>query len=129
MSDDSTNDDSEGEILSEDADVQSPSLTVDQVLETISNERRRYILKYFHQTDNDTAALDTLIDYVTTQEFDSTPSDREREELSTSIYHVHLPYLQDVGLIEYDERSDRVRFYHHPVVDEWLTAIANRNNR
>lgn len=128
MSDDSADDNSEGDVLPEDGDLQSPSLTVDQVLDTISNDRRRYILEYFYETDNDTATLDTLIESVMTQEFDSTPSDREQEELSTIIHHVHLPYLQDVGLIEYDERSDRVRFYHHSVLDEWLTDIANRNN-
>ncbi|ELY68128.1 hypothetical protein C489_09000 [Natrinema versiforme JCM 10478] len=69
------------------------------------------------RTDGDRVAHEDLVDHVVTRapEADSTGPDRERVE--TELRHVHLPKLDDAGLVDYDRQSGVVHIDRETTVE------------
>ena len=103
----------------------TPSL--DQVFDLLSNRRRRYALYYLYEQDDGVATLDELTDHVVALESrddDATVELGASEEFAvqvrTELQHVHLPKLEDAGVLEHDQRSETVRYWTQPSLEEWL---------
>lgn len=92
----------------------APSL--DAVFDVLSDRRRRYALYYLHGLTDGVATVDEIADHVLSRE--GTKVDRSR--IVTSLQHVHLPRLDDVGVLEHDARSETVRYWGQPSLEEWL---------
>ncbi len=99
-----------------------PSL--DLVFDLLSNQRRRYILYYLNDQQDAAVTVSELVDVVAEHEHrpDGSVSDpdEERDRIKMDIQHVHLPKLEDAGLIEHDQRSETVRYWTQPSVQEWV---------
>lgn len=71
---------------------------------------RRYVVSYL--LDRETAGLDELADVVTgwtTARDDGVASSTERDRLRIQLYHVHLPSLAAVDVLEFDSEERTVR--------------------
>ncbi|WP_408958472.1 hypothetical protein [Natrinema sp. 74] len=112
----------------------TPSL--DLVFELLSNSRRRYALYYLNEQSDGVASIENLTENVlalertadTTEANETTtlgsdgdrdPAERE-SEVQTELQHIHLPKLEDAGLLEHDRRSETVRYWSQPSLEEWL---------
>jgi hypothetical protein len=62
-----------------------------------------------------------LVDAVVAHEPETDAGDRET--IRTGLYHVHLPKLAEAGVIDYDTRSETVRYSQQPLLEECLTDI------
>lgn len=98
--------------------VEAPSL--DQIFDLLSNRRRRYALYYLRQVADGVATVDEVVDHVVSFQDDVEPTDEYRLSVRNSFRHVHLPKLNDAGVLEYDARSDAIRYWGQPSLDEWL---------
>ncbi|SEP94528.1 DUF7344 domain-containing protein [Natrinema salaciae] len=114
----------------------TPSL--DLVFELLSDSRRRYILYHLHDQSDGVATIENLTENVAaleqaTERGDAggksagglrADSDRgsadRRTDIQLELQHVHLPKLEDAGVIEHDRRSDTVRYWSQPSLEEWL---------
>lgn len=78
-------------------------VSLDAVLDVLSNERRRLVLEYLLQ-DYDSATVEELIDHVVTEirPLDDARPDELRSQVEVKLTHVHLPKTDDAGIIEYD---------------------------
>src|SRR6056297_1913865 len=101
----------------------TPSL--DLVFELLSNSRRRYALYHLNDQPDGVATLETLTENVVA--FDQQTGTRDGEHTTDrhasvrmALTHTHLPNLEDAGLLEYDRRSEMVRYWRQPSVEEWL---------
>ncbi|WP_306059592.1 DUF7344 domain-containing protein [Natronococcus wangiae] len=105
-------------------DETTPSL--DLVFDLLSNRRRRYALYYLYEQPDGVATVDELTDSVVTFEHRTADSETEgapdvrRETIQTELQHIHLPKLADAGMLEHDQRSDTVRYWTQPSLEEWL---------
>ena len=97
---------------------------IDDVLDTLSDEYRRYVLYYLRSAPAGEASVDALLDGVSTALAEN--RDENRSRVVTSLVHSGLPKLVDVGLIEYDARGEAVRFPGDPFVEVLLDVTANR---
>lgn len=75
----------------------------------LSHRRRRYALSYLQDVNDDVATLSELAEWMTTREADGR-GDRHGT-VATALHHVHLPKLVETGLIDYDARSETVRYH------------------
>ncbi|QLG48206.1 DUF7344 domain-containing protein [Natrinema halophilum] len=127
----------EGETAALTADT-TPSLSL--VFELLSNCRRRYALYYLNDQPDGVASVEALTenvltlertaetndadDAVTTSSTFDLGSDREPVDkqtgIRTELTHVHLPKLEDAGILEHDRRSETVRYWSQPSLEEWL---------
>lgn len=99
-------------------------LTQDLVFDILSSPRRRYVLYYLRETGA-AVALNDLAEQVAAWE-NETPvdelSDQERKRVYVSLYQTHIPKLDSVGIVEYDQQSGMVSLtdrVHR--IDDYLT--------
>lgn len=115
----------------------TPSLSV--LFDILSSSCRRYALYYLYDQADGVATVDELTDAIatfqntvtaqssgenTSEAANSSDFESEREEqrqrIRMELQHTHLPKLADIGILEYDQRSDTVRYWTQPSLEEWL---------
>jgi len=101
--------------------VRTPSF--DSLFDLLSERRRRYALYVLVGTDDGLADVETLADEVAMWEAranDATVTDSLRTTVAEELRTVHLPRLADADVVEYDARSDVVRYWRQPTLEEYL---------
>lgn len=82
------------------------SPVVDSVLESLSNNIRREVIRYFEDSNNgDTAQLEELATSICNR----VPSE-DRKQLIQTLHHQHLPRLDKNDWLEYDTRHGDIRY-------------------
>ncbi|MGQ3412936.1 DUF7344 domain-containing protein [Natrinema sp. LN54] len=86
------------------------SVPSDDVLSAVASEQRRAVLRSLDRTDGKTIAVGALTDRVAEAlRNGGVPDDEQRQRVRTALHHIHLPKLEDSGLIAYDTGTGRVR--------------------
>ena len=98
--------------------VESGDVSIDAALELLADQRRRLAIQYLRGAPDGVASFEELVDYVSTE----CPNDT-RKRLQTHLHHVSLPRLDKSGLIDYDHRSQTIRYHANSVVDELVESI------
>jgi len=102
-----------------------PRPFIDSVFDALADWRRREVCQYFVETDAESATVDQLAMLLLACE---RPAIEERDEpslddLAIQLEHQHLPKLDEAGVVDYDERSDTVRYWGQPTVEKWLEHV------
>ncbi|QLG27382.1 hypothetical protein HUG10_07395 [Halorarum halophilum] len=87
----------------------------DRPLEGLVREYDRYIL--YHLLEHESTEFDELVDVIAAIETGDTAAgspDAVRTRIAVELYHVRLPKLDDLGLIEYDHDSGIIRYGNPP---------------
>ncbi|MDZ7730153.1 MAG: hypothetical protein U5K37_03105 [Natrialbaceae archaeon] len=95
--------------------VQGESLSLDFVFELLASSRRRLVLYRLNEARDGTAKLEDLARYISVYENESS-----LESIQLALEHTHLPKLVAAGIVEFDPRSDTIRYWSHPSIEEWL---------
>ena len=111
---------SECPIVDEDGGVRS-RCDVNDLLRILADPRRREIVSALETYEDNWTDVDTLHGSLLTTSGKTNSSNWE-----TEIRHVHLPMLEDVGLIDYDGYSETIRYYRCDLVSDLLDAIQVR---
>lgn len=111
------------------ANVTDGEVLLDDVLDILASQRRRYILHCL-QTHVLPLALADVADEVAVYEHDTDITDISAEEVKRiyiSLYHTHIPKLAERGLVTYSQDRDLVTLSDN---GEQLRAleITNDNN-
>ena len=89
---------------------------LDSLFEVLANPQRRHALGYLVDADDGVATFPDVVDHVVAELGDST----DEERAAIDLHHTHLPKLEDENVVEYDERSETVRYRGGPAVTEWV---------
>ncbi len=100
------------------AEAYTPSLDV--VFDVLADKRRRFALYYLHESADETATIEEVAEYVASLEEPSCEPDVHRTRIVTSLQHAHLPKLEEAGVVEYDQRSETIRYWRQPSLEELL---------
>lgn len=95
------------------------SNSLDTLFLALADEQRRQVLQYFQTTADDITSVEELITYTLEEGSDGT----SHEQLELTFHHITLPKLADLGVIEYDARSQTVRYCGSPVLEQVLTVV------
>ncbi len=109
----------------------APSTTVDrarldEAFDALSNRRRRDVLYYLHQVNGREIDVYDIADTMTAWEVEcqeNVEPDHFRS-LLVSLRHVHLPKLDDIGALSYDEDRDTVEQTDSPILHDWVDLAA-----
>jgi len=91
------------------ASVTETSVSVDDLFDVLARPANRYVLTYLLQSEEPVYAHE-LVDYILDQtDAPDGLSDREyRGQIDSRLLHASLPKLEDAGLIDFDERRQRI---------------------
>ncbi|MFC4450320.1 DUF7344 domain-containing protein [Halorussus aquaticus] len=101
--------------------VRTPSF--DTLFDILAESRRRYALYTLLGTGDGLADVETVADEVAMWEArtdDDPITESLREEIADELREEHLPRLADADVVEYDARSDVVRYWRQPTLEEYL---------
>lgn len=88
-------------------------------LTVLADEHRRLVLQYLEETSNGVASRQELIDYMCTHSSGS----QDTGQVEIHLHHACLPKLSNAKLIEYDPRSETIRYRSHAIVEDLLDHI------
>lgn len=99
---------------------------IDTVFDALADWRRREVCQFFKEGDVSTATVDELAMLLAGCEPTGLhgPDGRTHEEFATELTETHLPRLDAAGVVDYDDRSDTVRYWGQPTVEKWLEHVA-----
>lgn len=82
----------------------------DDLFDSLSNRRRRYLLYHALSTDEDVLDLDDAAAVVERYENATTPPDvhLDAERIRIALHHAHLPRLDADGFLDYDPEAETV---------------------
>lgn len=110
--------------------MRESSERLDSELKVLSSRERREILDCFVGMDTETATVETLSDRLGRAWGDgggdqSPPT----EAIQAKLHHVHLPKLADCGFLEYDPRSNTVRYQPDERVEKLVQFVSDERDR
>lgn len=103
------------------------TLSFDTVFDILSNRRRRFAIHYLMGIDDGTADVDGIAERIAGWEresADAASDDSHERRVLMTLTEIHLPKLADANVVDYDVRSGSVRYWGHPVVEEYAEHVA-----
>ena len=102
------------------------SIPPDRILSAVANEYRLATLDALHSTPDTPMKYDALVDCVVDRirdEDTERASDEQRQRVRIALHHTHLPKLEELRLIEYDDNTGHVSFAGNELVQDVLTLV------
>ncbi|WP_458204681.1 DUF7344 domain-containing protein [Haladaptatus sp. NG-SE-30] len=112
-------------VLRAEPGVSRPSF--DDIFELLSERRRRFAIHHLSEIPDGVATLSDLVEQVVAWETETSPNDVPddyRRRVEASLHHTHLPKLADANIIDYDTRSESIRYWGQPVLEEYAEHVA-----
>ncbi|PCR91337.1 DUF7344 domain-containing protein [Natrinema ejinorense] len=82
--------------------------SIDQSFDVLRDPCRRSLCRYVMQTETAVITHEEAVDYVVDRVSASIETTPDRTAVATELRHIHLPKLDEAGLIEYDRESGAV---------------------
>lgn len=97
------------------------------VFEILSDHRRRITIAYLSESDADVHSFDDVVDHVVRIErlFGERRRDH-RDRVTVDVHHHHLPKLIDHGVVEYDPRTETIRYRGDQRLERHLVLAMER---
>lgn len=96
------------------------TLSLDATFDVLANAERRLILNYLTEAADHEATVDELVSHITQHHADRTGELPSRDSIEMRLHHIHLPKLTEVGLVEYDARTEQLRYWSDDRLEAWL---------
>lgn len=98
-------------------------LDVGEIFELLQNERRRWIIAFLKDHEDQATSLDVLAEYIAALENDvdvAQLSSSQRKRVYIALYQCHLPKLDDFGVVDFDKDRGTVELRDTAVLDPYL---------
>ncbi|MFA9518308.1 hypothetical protein ACERIT_14020 [Halopenitus sp. H-Gu1] len=89
-------------------DETDPTLSKDTVFGMLSNHRRRRVIEHLSEAEDGRMTIRDLSEVIAAEENDVSPAEvtyKQRKRVYTSLYQIHLPTLDDNGIVDYEKRE------------------------
>lgn len=88
------------------------------IFEVLAHGYRRRVCEVVASADREYFPIELLAERILESESGAeSPSDARVRSLTVKLYHVHLPKLDEAGLLEFDADTKAVTYEGHPVVE------------
>jgi hypothetical protein len=104
---------------------------LDVIFDVLTNHRRRFAF-YYLQEQGGVGDVDSLVNQVLSWEQNQpieVISGEEHDRVKAEFYHSHLPKLEESRLIEFDQRSETIRYADPPTILTRLLQLTKRLER
>lgn len=92
-----------------------------KLYDALANARRRQALRVLCESDAPLALADLAREVAAREESGTEASDEAIERVQISLYHVHLPKLEESGVVEFDPSQRTVSLAETSLpIERWL---------
>lgn len=107
---------SECQIIDSDGTVRR-TCDVDEIISLLADSRRRTVVRTLDTAPKNWTDRESLLESLPTSEA------MTADEWALEFAHVHLPLLEERGLVEYDAHSETIRYFECDLVSRVLGSI------
>jgi len=105
---------------------------IDDVFAALSDWRRRAVCQYLADREQRGIDVARIAGVVADRGRDSDVPEEEAavDAVETALLETHLPMLDRLGVLDFDERSEAVHYWGVPTVEKWADhadAVSQRN--
>ena len=107
-------------------------LSLDDVFDVLRNQRRRDVLVYLVGTEDNTATLSELAEHVAAKENGidrSELSSTQRKRVYIGLYQCHLPKMDDLDVVDYDQDRGTVELRNGSKLLSYLPEAEENEER
>lgn len=98
------------------------SEALNEPLNVLAHEQCRAVLYYFARHSTEVATVTDLAEFVHDQNRQAVTATHTK----TRLHHVTLPRLAEVGVLEYDARSNTARYRGQPTLEVWVNYVVEQ---
>lgn len=110
-------------VLRRDGGSQEKDLSVDDILEVLSNHQRRAMIQHLRDTPGHVHSIDEIINHLKDLERRNHGHSPGEDHLLSVLVHIHGPKLDEAGFIDYDIPSREIRYYPNEKVKRILEQL------
>lgn len=99
------------------------NIETEEVLRLVADEDRRHVIAALVDHPENVMSLGDLAGQVDVGPSPSATGPQLADRSRAALHHDHLPRLDDAGLIEFDTRSDTVRYYPDDRVERLVEFV------
>ena len=96
------------------------SIPIDERFDALARTDRRAVIQFFRDEPAEKVTLDELVTGIV----DGSYWDTDESHARVCLQHSTLPRLADTGILDYDPRSETVKYRRQPAVEQLLDAIS-----
>lgn len=96
-------------------------LSLNNIFTVLADKRRRFLLYALRDQPGD-VPVDRLLDQLVDMEAraEGRSGGRTRHHLEVALHHRHLPRLDRLDIVDFDDDSGTVSYNGHPLLEQWL---------
>jgi hypothetical protein len=105
----------EGDEIAASSEAEPESLSLDVIFEILRNRRRQFVLEYLREQEG-TVTIGELAEHIAAIENDTTVRQlnaQQRKRVYIGLYQCHLPKMDDVDVIEFNQSRGRITPAEH----------------
>ena len=103
---------------SEKQPIEEIPLSLDALLDILANQRRRYLLEYLWERPDGVGSFEEATKHTIAEIGRKQGYQPNHDDIQVDLQQHHLPKLADAGIIEYDIRSQTIRYRDHDRLEE-----------
>lgn len=88
-------------------------LSLDAILDILANHRRRALLEYLWDQPGDVGSVEGATKHTILRIGQKQGAQPNHDDIQVDLQHHHLPKMADAGIIEYDIRSQTIRYHEN----------------
>ncbi|WP_135822394.1 DUF7344 domain-containing protein [Halostella litorea] len=88
-------------------------LSLDAILDILANHRRRFLLEYLWDQPENVGSFEEATKYTVLKMGRKQGVQPNHDDVQVDLQHHHLPKMADAGVIEYDIRSQTIRYHEN----------------
>lgn len=107
-------------------------LSLSEAFEILQNKRRRDVLRHLAASEDNTTTLSELAEHVAAKENDidrSELSSTQRKRVYIGLYQCHLPKMDDLGVVDYDQDRGTVELQNGAKLLSYLPESEKENEQ
>jgi hypothetical protein len=96
---------------------------IDQRFALLDRYVRRSIVHFLRESEENQVPISELVSHLQRQD----PTTDEDEKIAINLQHNHLPKLASIDALEYDARSETVRYHGDDLVEALLESTPEKH--
>ncbi|WP_247002598.1 DUF7344 domain-containing protein [Halosolutus gelatinilyticus] len=97
----------------DDCSLHELPLSLDALLDILANHRRRALLEYLWNQPQNAGSFEEATEYAILEVGRKQGRQPNHDDVQVELQHHHLPKMADAGIIDYDIRSQTIRYHEN----------------
>ena len=98
-------------------EIRDRPLEIDEIHNLLNDPYRRDLIQILQNDENLVVTFDELLTTLAEMRTNHSAESIETDEIALRLVHIHIPHLIDAGVLDYDTKTEEIRYYRNEIVE------------